>query len=297
MAALQTTSLPAVAFAWHRDARRPPIAGDAVPRQAGTSVVVADGVVDVDECFAGRTAVVTGAAGGMGFAVAKALLAAGATVTLIDLDTPPEDLADGGERARVVRGDVSDADFVADAIAGAFDASGRLDHLVNAAGVLWFGRDCSLLDIDLDVWNRVLAINLTSMVLTVRNAVPLMKRTGGGSMVHVSTTQCLRGDDHPQDAYQASKAGMIALSKSIAVQFAADRIRSNVLLPFSTDTPMQRRWQDNPELRAATARAAPLGRVGTAEDMANATLFLLSDRADYITGVELPVDGGYLARP
>ena len=245
----------------------------------------------------GRTAVVTGAAGGMGFAIARALLDAGATVTLVDLEEPGESLDNEDGRARVARGDVSDPDFVAETVAGAFEASGRLDYLVNAAGVLWFGRDCSLVDIDLAVWQRVLAINLTSMVLTVRNAVPLMKRGGGGAMVHVSTTQCLRGDDHPQDAYQASKAGMIALSKSIAVQFAPDGIRSNVLLPFSTDTPMQQRWQSNPALRSATAGATPLGRVGSVQDMANATMFLLSDRADYITGIELPVDGGYLARP
>ena len=247
--------------------------------------------------FEGRHAVVTGAAGGMGLAISRALLEAGASVTLVDLNPVGETFTELGTRANVAQGDVSDPAFVESAFQIAFEHAGRLDYLVNAAGVLWFGRDRSLVDIDIEVWNRVMAINLTSMVLTVRNAVPLMKRSGGGAMVHVSTTQCLRGDDRPQDAYQASKAGMIALSKSIAIQFARDRIRSNVLLPFSTDTPMQERWQHDPAMRLATAEVAPLGRVGRAEDMADATLFLLSDRADYITGIELPVDGGYLARP
>lgn len=247
--------------------------------------------------FDGRTAIVTGAGGGMGLAIARALLEAGATVTLVDLKPPPEQLQRHGEHAHHAQGDVTDEAFIARTFDSAFERSGRLDYLVNAAGVLWFGRDCSIVDMDLDVWDQVLAINLKSMVLTVRHAVPLMRRSGGGAMVHISTTQCLRGDDHPQDAYQASKAGMLALSKSIAIQFAPDRIRSNTILPFSTDTPMQDRWQSNPAMRAATAASAPLGRVGRPEDMAAATLFLLSDAADYITGVELPVDGGYLARP
>jgi len=115
--------------------------------------------------------------------------------------------------------------------------------------------------------------------------------------VHISSTQCLRGDDRPQDAYQVSKAGILALSKSIAVQFAKDGIRSNVILPSATESPMQARWQTNPALKARTAAAVPLGRVGTTQDMADACLFLLSDRASFITGTELLVDGGRLALP
>lgn len=247
--------------------------------------------------FAGRTAVVTGAAGGMGLQIALDLLHAGAHVSCVDLQPRPAALAQDEPRIRYCQGDVSDPVFVAGAVHGAFDATGRLDYLVNAAGVLWFGRDRSLVDMDLEVWDRVLAINLKSVVLTARNAVPLMKHGGGGAMVHVASTQCLRGDDRPQDAYQASKAGIIALSKSIAIQFARDGIRSNTLLPYSTETPMQARWQTEPALREATAGGTPLGRVGTTRDMSDAALFLLSDAAGFITGTELAVDGGYLARP
>ena len=244
--------------------------------------------------FSGRNAFVTGAGGGMGLQIARDLIGAGAQATLFDVKPAPDDLpAD----ARYVQADLRSAADVARAMADCHDAAGRLDYLVNAAGVLLLGRDRSLVDIDLDVWDDVLAINLKGAALTAREAVPLMRRTGGGAMVHISTIQCVRGDDAPQDAYQASKAGLIAMSKSIAIQFAGDGIRSNTILPGPTMTPMQQRWVDKPELKNATEAAVPLGRIGTPHDMANATLFLLSDAASFVTGTELIVDGGVLAKP
>jgi NAD(P)-dependent dehydrogenase (short-subunit alcohol dehydrogenase family) len=244
--------------------------------------------------FAGRNAVVTGAGGGMGLAIARMLLAAGAQVTGLDLKPRPGSLdAD----AAYVQADLTDEGAVAAAMAAAFKGHGRLDYLVNAAGVLWFDRDRSALDIDLEVWDQVLAANLTSAVHTARHAVPYMRRSGGGAMVHFSSVQALRGDPKPQDAYQAAKAGLIALSKSLAIQLAADGIRSNVILPGSTLTPMQARWDEDEAARAAAAAEVPLGRLGRPEDMANACLFLLSDRAAYITGTELVVDGGITALP
>jgi NAD(P)-dependent dehydrogenase (short-subunit alcohol dehydrogenase family) len=243
--------------------------------------------------FAGRTAVVTGAGGGIGLQIALDLKAAGARVAGIDLKPRPAEL-DGELYAK---GDVSDDGFVGSAIERAFAATGRLDCLANAAGVLLFGDDRSLLEIELATWNRVLAINLTGCMLTARHAIPRMQQSGGGAMVHVSSIQCLRGDDRPQDAYQAAKAGILALSKSIAIQFASRKIRSNVILPGPTESPMQARWQADPKLKHRTAAAVPLGRVGSVKDMADACLFLLSDRAAYITGTEVIVDGGLMARP
>jgi NAD(P)-dependent dehydrogenase (short-subunit alcohol dehydrogenase family) len=240
--------------------------------------------------FAGRTAVVTGAAGGMGLNIARDLAAAGARVVGIDLQPRPDGFADW------VQGDVGDEATLARAMSATIARDG-LDCLVNAAGVLWFERDRSLVDIDLAVWDQVIRINLTGCMLAARHAIPLMQRSGGGAMVHISSTQCLRGDARPQDAYQVSKAGILALSKSIAVQFAKDRIRSNVLLPSATESPMQARWQADPDLRQKTAASVPLGRVGTTQDMADACLFLLSDRAAFVTGTELLVDGGRMALP
>ncbi len=247
--------------------------------------------------FSGRTALVTGAGGGMGLNIARDLLAAGCRVTLLDRKPEPAGLDRFGARVRYVRGDLRDEALVARAARHSADPAGGLDYLVNAAGVLWFERDRSALEIDLALWDEVMAINLKSMVHTVRHACPLMKQAGGGAMVHFSTVQCLRGDARPQDAYQASKAGVIALSKSLAVQLAADRVRSNVICPGPSRTPMQARWDADRQAVAALARHIPLGRVGTSQDMANACLFLLSDLASFVTGTELVVDGGLLALP
>ncbi|MDX1513981.1 MAG: SDR family NAD(P)-dependent oxidoreductase [Gammaproteobacteria bacterium] len=246
--------------------------------------------------FDGRTIVVTGAGGGIGLEVSRSLSALGARVTMLDLKPAPA-AAEAPENSSYRQGDVSDPAFMDEVFGEIAASTGTLQGLVNAAGVLWFDRDRSLLDMDLEVWDRVFEINLKAIVHAVRRAVPLMCRAGGGAMVHISSTQALRGDDRPQDAYQASKAALIALSKSLAVQLAGEGIRSNVLLPGPTDSPMQSRWKTRPELKKQVESVIPLGRVGTPRDMAEAVAFLLSDRASYITGTELLVDGGLLARP
>jgi len=247
-----------------------------------------------NEGFSGRTALVTGAAGGMGLEVTRRLCAE--AVRVYGVDTRAPESGEVPADAVFETGDAGDEGLMTSLSARAVEETGRLDCLVNAAGVLWFDRDTSLTSIDPEVWNEVLRINLTAAMIAARVAVPHMRRRGG-AMVHVSSTQCYRGDDRPQDAYQAAKAGLLAMSKSIAIQFAADRIRSNVVVPGPTRSPMQRRWDEDPAKERATAANIPLGRVGTTADLAEAILFLLSDRASWITGVELIVDGGLLARP
>jgi NAD(P)-dependent dehydrogenase (short-subunit alcohol dehydrogenase family) len=245
--------------------------------------------------FSGKNAVITGAGGGMGEAIALSLLKAGCSVLAIDMKPCPASLSGAGDALTYAQGDLTEPGFVERTIVAAYKRRGRLDYLANVAGVLWFGRDKSLLDMDLKVWDRVFDINLKSMVYTCRSAVPLMKTTGAGSaMVHFSTVQWLRGDPVPQDAYQASKAGVAAISKSLAMQLAADGIRSNTIFPGVARTPMQARWSAEDAVEAA--KYVPLRRVGTAQDMANVALFLLSEGAGYITGAEIVVDGGLLLK-
>ena len=242
--------------------------------------------------FEGKSAIVAGAGGGMGLNIANDLIDAGAFVCLADVKPRPEDIRDGPGEGLYCRGDLSDESFVIATVAQAVERFGRLDYLVNTVGVLWFDRDRSLVDMELETWDRVMDVNLKSFVLTARHAVPEMQRNGGGAMVHFSSTQALRGDVAAQDAYGASKGAILALSKSIAIQFARDGIRSNAILPGATLSPMQERWTGK---EAEVGAGIPLGRVGTTQDQANACLFLLSDRASFITGAELVVDGGTTA--
>lgn len=247
--------------------------------------------------FAGCSAFVAGAGGGIGLAIANDLLAAGANVGMADQKPEPEGLVPGSGQYRYFQGDLSDEGFVRAAIGGTAVAFGGLRYLVNTVGVLWFDRDLSCLDpaMDMAVWDQVFSINVKSMALSARHAVPLMRAGGGGAMVHFSSIDATMGDSKPQDAYGASKAAVIRLSKSLAVQLAGEGIRSNTILPAGTASPMQQRWEDDPAARDRLAAAIPLGRVGTVQDMANACLFLLSDKAGFITGTELVVDGGVTA--
>ena len=247
--------------------------------------------------FKGTSALVCGAGGGIGLATANQLIRAGVDVTIADLKDRPAELADGPGRTLYLQGDLSNENFVKTSVDQAAAAHGGIDYLVNTTGVLWFGKDASVVDMDMSVWDQVFSINLRSFALTARHAVPHMRSAGGGAMVHIASIDALRGDDKPQDAYGAAKAGVIRLSKSLAIQLAKKGIRSNAILPGPVRSPMQSRWETNPASLAALSAHVPLGRVGEPEDIAAACVFLLSDEAGFITGTELVVDGGCTALP
>ena len=247
--------------------------------------------------FENKIVFVTGAGGGIGLAIAKALIRQKATVAMIDVKPQPDDIPIGPGKFLYLTCDLANDEMVKATVQITIQKFGKIHHLVNVAGVLWFEKDKSGLEIDLSVWDKVFEINLKSMVHTTRHIVPHMRNAGGGSMVHFSTIQCLRGDTAPQDAYQASKAGVVAYSKSLAIQLASAGIRSNVILPGPVASPMQSRWELDPSGAKAVASVIPLGRLGRVEDMAEACLFLLSERAAFISGTELIVDGGLMARP
>ena len=242
--------------------------------------------------FNNKTAIVTGAGGGMGKEITLALSKFGANIYGIDLKEKPEEYTN--LNIKYFQEDITKFEKIDLIFNQAFKETKRLDFLANVAGVLLFGKDKSLVDIDLDVYDQVININLKASTYAARKAIPLMQKTGGGSMVHISSVQAYRGDPLPQDAYSQSKAAILNLSKSIAMQFAKDGIRSNTIVPGLTMTPLQDRWKNDKETQSKIANHIPLGRLGKPEDMADGTLFLFSEASSFITGTELIIDGGLL---
>ena len=239
--------------------------------------------------FDGRVAFVTGAGGGMGARIAADLAAAGARVFAADIKEEPVP-GDWAHR----RLDVTEEEQVAGALAEAFAAGGRLDYVVNAAGVGWFDRDGPVAGIDRAVWDRVLDVNLTAAMLVCRHALPLLEATGGGALVHIASVAGLRTSDGPMDAYQVSKAGLISLSRAVALRYGPRRIRSNTICPGAILTPMiQPLYDADPARAERMAARTPLRRLGTVEDVSSACRFLLSEEAAFITGTDLVVDGGW----
>ena len=247
--------------------------------------------------FKGKTAVITGASGGMGLEISKKLSQNNISVLMLDLQSPSKEFLNNNKNCEFKKVDVTDFKKLKSHIDSFYKNNKSIDYLINTTGVLWFDKDVSAVDISSDIWDKVFEINLKSMVYLSKIVVPLMKKNSFGSMVHISSIDALSGDDKPQDAYGASKAAMIRLSKSFAIQFASNNIRSNIVLPGPIDTGMQVRWKKNPKAKKNLEKFIPLNKVGKPEDISNASMFLLSDQASYITGTELIVDGGITAKP
>ncbi|MBM3139614.1 MAG: SDR family oxidoreductase [Chloroflexi bacterium] len=251
----------------------------------------------------GKVAIVTGAgsrAPGIGNGRATAVLFAreGARVLLVDREAGParETLAmiekEGGE-AEVFEADVTVAEDCAAMAARAVDRWGRLDVLHNNVGI---GGRGSVVDLDLEEWDRVMRVNVTSMMLASRHAIPAMVRGGGGSIVNISSISALR--PRGLTAYSTSKGAVIALTQAMAIDHARDGVRVNCIAPGPVHTPMVASGGMSEELRERRRLASPLQIEGSGWDIGYAALFLASDEARYITGQLLVVDGGVtLASP
>ncbi len=245
----------------------------------------------------GKMALITGAGSGMGRDACAVFASEGARIVALDvdaegLDTTALAVRERGGDIETLVADVADERQVREAIGAAVERFGALHVLYNNAGVLWRDRDLGVLETDEAVWDRVMAINLKGMVWVCKYGVPELIRAGGGAIVNVGSLSALLGDTVPQDAYSASKGAVISLTRSLAVQFASKGVRANCIHPGFVETPLQTvRTSDAAWVEAARA-AIPLGRLGTARDVVNAALFLASDEASYITGIELIVDGG-----
>ena len=246
--------------------------------------------------FKGKSAIVTGASGGMGLQTVNKLQHAGLKILMLDIKVPPKRYLQN-KKIDFAKIDVTDFAELKKIINIYYKKNKSIDYLINTTGVLWFDKDVSVTNINFDIWDKVFEVNLKSMAYLAKLVIPKMKKNKFGSMVHISSVDALSGDDKPQDAYGASKAAMIRLSKSLAIQFSSYNIRSNIILPGPIETPMQDRWKKNIKAKKQLTRMIPLQRIGKPNDIANSILFLLSNEGSYITGTEITVDGGLTAKP
>jgi NAD(P)-dependent dehydrogenase (short-subunit alcohol dehydrogenase family) len=242
----------------------------------------------------GKIAIVTGGARGIGAATARLLAREGASVVVTSRNAAGaralvDDIVKAGGEATAIVADVASSDDVRRTIDTAVERFGGLHVLVNNAATIPPSRE-RVVDLDLNQWERELRVNLTGSLLGSKYAIPHMIGQGGGSIIHISSTAGLLGDDL-RTAYGTSKAGLLGLSRSIAVQYGKQGIRSNVIAPgFSMTQQMLDRWSE--AMLAVALEHTMTPRLGTPEDQAAAVLFLASDESAFITGQVLAVDGG-----
>lgn len=249
--------------------------------------------------FSGKVAFVTGAASGMGLATANAFAAAGAAVVLADIDLAAaqrgaEALSAAGHRALAVALDVSDEEQVAKAVRTTVDTFGRLDAAFNSAGIQSPATDAA--DEDGARFDLITAINLKGVWASMKHELAQMRTQGSGAIVNCSSLGGLVGNPG-RAAYHASKHGVIGLTRSAALEYASRGVRINAVCPGTIDTPMVRDMVESGDLRIDEALSSlPIGRLGTAQEIADAVLWLCSPGATFVIGVALPVDGGWTAQ-
>jgi 3(or 17)beta-hydroxysteroid dehydrogenase len=244
--------------------------------------------------LAGKVALVSGAASGMGRSEAEIFAREGAKVIVADvLEAEGKQVADKiGAAARFVKLDVTNETEWDAAVKAAVSAFGKLDVLVNNAGISGtYDQDM----LSSAAWDKVMSINAKGVFLGMKHAIPLMKQTGGGAIVNISSISGFVGQDGVHMAYNASKGAVRIMTKTAAVQFAPDGIRVNSVHPGFMPPMRTSKTSADPTWRAKMLAAVPMKREGRVEEVAHAVLFLASDEASYITGTELVVDGGYLA--
>lgn len=247
----------------------------------------------------GKVAIITGASSGTGRAAAELFAGEGAIVIAADVhDSEGQQLADQLARrdctCTYVHADVSNESDVRAMVHLALSQYGRLDVLFNNAGIE--GEQAPTADATTDNWERVIAVNLKSVFLGMKHAIPAMLEHGGGAIVNNASVAGLVGFPGIP-AYCASKGGVIQLTRTTALEYATQGIRVNCLCPGVIDTPMVERFtHDNPAALGQLTQTEPVGRLGRPQEVAQLALFLASDRSSFVTGAIIPVDGGFVAR-
>ncbi|MBI2906431.1 MAG: glucose 1-dehydrogenase [Chloroflexi bacterium] len=251
--------------------------------------------------LAGKVAVITGAASGMGRATSILFAKEGAKVVVADINDKGgvetlEEIKKAGGEAIFVHTDVSKEKDVANLIKTAVDTYGGLDILYNNAGM---AAPPGLVNVTEEQWDKLMAVNLKSAFFGCKYAIPEMKKRGGGAIISTSSTAGLTAS-RDSALYGISKHGIVGLTKSLAMALARDNIRVNCVCPGPIDTPMSPQFYatvaDPEAARQARIARLPMGRIGKPEEIAEAVLFLASDASSFVTGVPFPVDGGHVAQ-
>lgn len=243
----------------------------------------------------GKVALVTGASGGIGRAAALAFAASEASVLVSDVNQAGGEetvalIKAAGGKAAFFQCNVADADQVKAMVAAAVTHFGRLDYAFNNAGINNLGAN----EYDDDVWARSLAVNLTGVMLCMREEAEVMLAQGGGAIVNTSSINGLTGNG-AQPGYVATKHGVVGLTRHGALRWAKEGIRVNAVCPGVIETPMTAPLTANPEMKKVLDSMTPMGRMGQAEEIASAVVWLCSDQASFVTGHPLVIDGGSTA--
>lgn len=246
--------------------------------------------------FAIKTAFVSGAASGIGAAIARQLAAHGARVALADFnlhgaETVAAEILSAGGEAISIQTDVASATSVEMAVARAVSHYGGLQMAVNSAGIDL--PRCATGEYPIEHWRRVIGVNLDGIFHSLRYQIPAILAQGGGAIVNIASIMGLRGIAG-QPAYTAAKHGVIGLTKAAALDYAQAGLRINAVAPGFIETPLLSHLSEQSKREAASRH--PIGRIGTSDEIANVVLFLLSQRASFVTGSCYEIDGGYLAR-
>ena len=247
----------------------------------------------------GKISVITGAGSGIGQGGARAFVREGAIVGLMDRNAAAVEATarELGDRAFPLVADVADEPSVEVAFAEVRRRFGRLDVLYTCAAVQLVGEDAPVHELDLEVWERTHQVNLRGVFLSCKHGVRLMMESGaGGSIINCGSPTGITMSGAGWHAYSSSKAGVMALTRVMAADYAKHNIRVNGVVPGTIETTLTRRLTEDPEMRAKLVALHPIGRIGTPEDMAGIAVFLASDESRFATGAHFHVDGGISVR-